>query len=859
MTDTKIHLMAFEPKANVETTVYTVGMPEKLKKALFKLMPSKKKEDCLRTNELKAELRCWLDEAVELKALRVDDPCDEWLVALKPVNLMRFCNVIANWLSCTCDKELHKQPLFRETMQMLQPSLFRDCYKERTLCLFDEQGRPSEEAGGLTFPVFAAQVANTLVGKPLVLHSGETLKLSRLSYGTQNGYELISEVSDYKGCPYAFGLRFHVETLPITRKARLNVDVRVKRYVPGKWTDNPCPYMGDMGVNACVRTDGGTWCVVPYRYRGDSKQPEWDELAKENYESFGLAKLPSMEDYFAHMAEHALGKCTPQIVSPLALANDWSSSNYVASGVSMLDKKDVFEALADALADYVDAVEPLSSVNSTSLRTSFDDATSKMWAASPDEAEAVHEKWAKANRCRLAACTGESSIVFELVGTTDDREVLECVKGKIVSFLGAEGEHDGVDVRIVQSFQDELLAPLTGSDDAAAKLRWRKIASKLAPADRLTACVVVLPGKEKFRDKKESKDPKAAIRIGMARTGRLTQFIVPDTGGNLEHRAEAAVRDLMRQMGFVPEFKATRGTVDLNLPTIGLCLYKSSRTKMTARFPVAVRMELGAGLVTVDCPLLSGKHLPYWKAQLELANLSSSPDYKGALSNVNGLSLKSMIESMAFEAKDEALLLVQAYSDIRHRDWWPGISDTNLAQGRLRYGPTTMRVNGEEKQLDSVPFEFDVSKLSVLRVRSGANGEVPDWFTDEKEPTERGRACYCKQGLFACGDYVLGLTAKPHNRDYDFSLHSKKADNPGQRYNEKTLNEYCLLTPGGEELMLNYAKYAEALRGNMVQLLKSDMKVNLPAPLHLAACMGEYIWEPENPKRAKRGFGKKQR
>ena len=58
----------------------------------------------------------------------------------------------------------------------------------------------------------------------------------------------------------------------------------------------------------------------------------------------------------------------------------------------------------------------------------------------------------------------------------------------------------------------------------------------------------------------------------------------------------------------------------------------------------------------------------------------------------------------------------------------------------------------------------------------------------------------------------------------------------------KSLSEYMLLTSDDEDLALECVRRAEASRGNMVQLLKSDMKVNLPAPLHLAEKMEEYLW-----------------
>ncbi|WP_417750888.1 RNaseH domain-containing protein [Senegalimassilia faecalis] len=51
---------------------------------------------------------------------------------------------------------------------------------------------------------------------------------------------------------------------------------------------------------------------------------------------------------------------------------------------------------------------------------------------------------------------------------------------------------------------------------------------------------------------------------------------------------------------------------------------------------------------------------------------------------------------------------------------------------------------------------------------------------------------------------------------------------------------HYISSPGKLELAI-----AEALRGCMVQLYKNDMRVNLPAPLHLAEQVEEYIWDWE--------------
>ena len=102
-----------------------------------------------------------------------------------------------------------------------------------------------------------------------------------------------------------------------------------------------------------------------------------------------------------------------------------------------------------------------------------------------------------------------------------------------------------------------------------------------------------------------------------------------------------------------------------------------------------------------------------------------------------------------------------------------------------------------------------------------------------------------KQGLFKMDGYFLALAPRPGDAQYKWSARGSKYDSPTAAFCEKTINEYCLLSPGGEAEALASVKYAEALRGCMVQLYKNDMRVNLPAPLHLAEQAEEYIWDWE--------------
>ena len=300
------------------------------------------------------------------------------------------------------------------------------------------------------------------------------------------------------------------------------------------------------------------------------------------------------------------------------------------------------------------------------------------------------------------------------------------------------------------------------------------------------------------------------------------------------------VRDLMRQLGFVPEPARNSRGIDTSIPAIGLKVYNSGNGKARASFPYCVRQDMRSGAVTVYCPLLPDGSLPYWRALIEFARLSGSEGFPDSCKRANGMALKRMLHGIVRATGDRPeLLLVNSYGRIRQRDWWPGISDSGLESGPLSYGPT-----GYEE-----PLGLAGSKLRILRIRSGLNGEVPDWFTDEVAaggaddgtvPNRRD-----KQGLFKMDGYFLALAPRPGDAQYKWSARGSKYDSPTAAFCEKTINEYCLLSPGGEAEALASVKYAEALRGCMVQLYKNDMRVNLPAPLHLAGQVEEYIWDWE--------------
>lgn len=319
MSDSKLHLMSFAPVPDTKTTVHVVGLPDSLRDALFTLMPPRKEGGYLNTKVLKDDLRCWLDRAVELNPVRPNVHTDSWLIALAPIDLAKLCNVIAVWISSRKDIDT-QSPAYRKVMGMLHPETFEEAVRVEETCLFSGDGRP---AGGLTFPAFSAQVADVIAGIPLELANGMVENFSRVSRGNGNVYELISDIHWHKEDPWAFALRFHVETLPVGRKARLNMDVAVRRFIGKPWQDDP---FLKHDVNAYVRTEGGTLRVVPYGYDKQKRDLAWDPAALANYEFASGTGLPAVREYLEDMGRYARDGSQPQILSPYAMTASWAST-----------------------------------------------------------------------------------------------------------------------------------------------------------------------------------------------------------------------------------------------------------------------------------------------------------------------------------------------------------------------------------------------------------------------------------------------------------------------------------------------------------------------------------------------------
>lgn len=859
-----LHLMSLVPDSSFTATYHLLDMSPELHDALIDLVGDARMAHNISNRALDDQLLQYLDQPVRVKPVSRfrNDRIPGWLTANAPIDLPRLCAILTNWVASVCPKSKFGDADYSRVINLITPNELARHTRSESIALFDEDRRP---AGNLTFTGFSLSMSDRIDDKTCHLSCGQDLNFERILSSDGSPCELLSQILWHDGFAYAICLKLSTQTVPPRQEARLNVKASIRRFAQGTWTFGKGlePYL-QSDVNALVRWPGSRWCRVPYGYDPKGKSIDWNRASARNLKDFAGVELPDVIDYLQHMDDWTQPGRELQILSPQAVAATWQTSHKVKAGLTINDRAELFEFVASCLEGIATPSPDPVCERFMNLIKLPDEKKLKT-----DDGRAA---WVLANRHRLAAATGSQRIELEFIGTQADSHELDAARREVIAFLGPEGEVDGVSIGMTTRTPDQLLTMLPSSSIADVRERMNMVLKTLGTVHGgiPTACIVILPNYS-LAHKTSSFDPKQALRMGLALSGRLSQFLVPSVSGKARreddepvvhggkssrgnradeqadtfgYRVTGAVRDLMRQLGFIYQFKDAPA-LKSSAPLYGIHLTALQKTQNWGKEAlIATRVNYKSGRTDALLPQVSMDWIPYWKAQLELARITS-PMNASAPSRADGFMLKRLIDRLRYEAPQDALLLVHSYGPIRTKPWWPGISDGGLAKGALRYGPTCTPDKRKAPIPDHV-FNCDDTQLNILRIRLGEGAEVPDYYTDlAPNNTDEGAQApkrSQKQGIFKADGYLLALAPRPGDPQYRNAMYGSSVVRPNVLAHAKSLSEYMLLTSDDEDLALECVRRAEASRGNMVQLLKSDMKVNLPAPLHLAEKMEEYLW-----------------
>ena len=820
----KIYPLAYKLSPGQTCTLYYLGFPQTWKATLLDIArknnPHFKDEYGLPTNALKKLVDSWMEGVISLAPLKKDSNDEYWLTsccAYSEKNIQALCSIIKVWVKATYVTAPRALPLVKKLANdfcdMINPEALMALQTTAEVCLTLKDGTVCEEA----YQAVPLLAVNQLLGKEIVLN-GQTLHLCYAAKNQLISHAIVDPKSQHQ---YSFVFDLSVQTTPPQRKALLLCQMSIRRWIPDSYGKERTPFLSE-SIISHIKVSDDKYCQVSIAYDYNSRQIDWKAQDKECYNIWGYEQLPSADDVLRGPATYA-----EKILLPYKNGMGGFVDSRIGTGVSVVDKSSLYQSIFSLLKGMIGEQPEAERV--TLRGQNF--ASFK----SPQEYETPEDF-----RSWVSKCVETDRITFEIYGLWKDsnqQDLLKQVQAKIEQDFGAESETSCLKVQCLCK-EIGSLADAMSDDYRQNKIkRCDEIVEQLGQAESVTACIFVLPGHEHYT----KGDPKQVLRNAFARTGRVVQFINPESDIN-QNKIENAVYDLYRQLGIVTLLNFQKKLPPLaNTPCVGmhLCTQVHGISNKARFLPVYVTVNLLEGKTQVHCDAFSNRTVSYREACLEMAKLFWENDLEQRCVDASRAPAKQKLielKNRYYMKEDSVLFVIQ--SDGNTRAVWSGISDKEIGGYSVtdECCPTQINVGMPKSPY---PLSLTDSGVRIIRIRS--NQEVPDYFTDLSEKSTDDRLQLSSvSGIFKYDNVYWGIHARPNDSQYTSSFKASRIDHPKQRFAEKDMIELYPLQLQPGDNAADWVFYINALRHIPIQYSQSTV---LPLPLHLAKALEEYLFD----------------
>jgi pPIWI_RE module N-terminal domain/RNaseH domain of pPIWI_RE/MID domain of pPIWI_RE len=272
----------------------------------------------------------------------------------------------------------------------------------------------------------------------------------------------------------------------------------------------------------------------------------------------------------------------------------------------------------------------------------------------------------------------------------------------------------------------------------ATNERIAKIRGAIPPVEEPTLTLIELANYQQdkaLRRLLRIRDPKRALRLGLAHTGRLSKFIAkaspdendPDEELDVQReRCENAVLEGLRQLGYLPEPVTVmppagrRIPDDLVVVAVRILRLTEKRAFMRVNLPVAVVFQMSSPQVYAWLPDNKGLR-PFYQAMLDLTTID--PGLVASTKKEQALErLRTFFEhELPREGVTDALILAEAQNV---RATWTGMLNSEAVFDALRF----------ERGATPLPLAKLPIRYRLVRVRTSERRETPEWYTEDAEP-----------------------------------------------------------------------------------------------------------------------------
>lgn len=519
---------------------------------------------------------------------------------------------------------------------------------------------------------------------------------------------------------YSYVMRIKLVTRGLENKFCLNVKVVIRRFITQplvKKGNNYLPKRHDLTVFLSIKNPYKEVekSYVPLkisRAKEKGRFSKWRDDVDQTYVDliFGQGNLSSdelllnPEEYFHSDTINAL-----LVYSPLTVRK---RTTRIAAGAGLRERRGLFTVFKERYP-FLQQLPPLAEIKTSR----FNKSLRKPWLPHP-------------------SVYTSGPIILEV--WSDDRLIYDRVKQQLSTLLEVTpvDHYDGSlfikeDLETGEPYQVKLVRqPLQGitneldrrsKEESRIQKRVNEIVKRLGRWHSTTPPVLALVEihePEEFEDKKakESYDPKDAIRLGMLKTGRITQFIHPLKEDDKMHRVTNGILDLLTDGGFLHGgWKSGQKPIEF----IGFTFLKMNRERDHKRGILPIWSWFRPDMRLLVKIYGESQWLPFGQAILNLNRYhresSSIPFIKTGNDNEGVLAFQDYIckelEKILIDTSNPVYLYVAIEHDIR-RKWWKEIANKDLNGGlpfhRLVHGSDRLRVIRINTE-DEVPY-YDIKE-----------------------------------------------------------------------------------------------------------------------------------------------------
>ncbi|MFD2796445.1 pPIWI_RE module domain-containing protein [Promicromonospora vindobonensis] len=764
-----------------------------------------------------------------------------WLVSATPLPVERLMPVVWAWIRSLQNPNVPDY-LVAEAIEAVNAAPLIS--RVRAVADF------SDAPGTALLRILETQAATllTIPGSSLDL-DGTRLEFVRCGTSGGEAGEIMSwpPLTSKKDDAYSIVVRASAQTVPGKEQPLLYAHFGVRRWmrrtpfiVPGNATSvylrAAVPYIENADGRdnfAIAKAEkyaeyvDGTW-VRGFRWRGS--------LVNVLDGAGVVDKLPAVEQLMTDPEMYRSSVTAPAVV-PYRPGRD-SRKETVSAGVNAYDR--------NTLLDWVGARLGTAKLLPPLPRAAFD-----------PQRKQVEKRNGKLKRDSVVpslAATVGPRLTIELMTTSDTSTTLalEALRDRLPAEITLDApvilnsDAGFVEVLVTQPaargpVTSPLEEPVSRRSRRAAEARARDIASRLPNVGSPTITIAEIEAAATFGmgSRMLGRDPKNAIRHGLARTGRISQFVNPASEDPESAPASDAIRftkaidDAFRQLGVRPSPFVVQSPAGTELRPRCLALTMLRRNKSSAReqkvfLPVAVLMDVDGTNIRV----LTGRDKDRaWRRLHEAIPLIGR-----TAGGPNPLMTEFDVESFFKEVIDDVCteggpVLLLTHAQKLRRYAWPHLQNP-------RIGIDALAFDGETRSITDYPG------LRHVRVRVAEGYETPQayGFNEDQEGAE---AVGKSRGLWQFGSDRLyaSTAAKPVTDQTPKGI--SKLPRPGEDagmvhktvFNPQLVELYVAAIQPGDE-PVHWAALAHELRDANPYFASEHV---LPWPMRIAEQLGEYI------------------